>query len=181
MKKYASLLLLGLIFSCAKDSSDSQQTDKSNEMYGIIARELEYHSSFIEEKIDSISDQTTDSLKLRYIQYTTDNLAFNEKLSNDFLNSNNLKDYLPELESQFNQQTSEYKNRILEIAENPDFKKKINRVIDLRDITNREGQDIKYFQYIFSGKSGLESAVYLTLKENQILQLASEYLDTDRT
>ncbi|MEP6262808.1 MAG: hypothetical protein ABJ092_14625 [Gillisia sp.] len=180
MIKYASLILLGLILSCANDSSDSQQTDETNEMYHIIARELEYDSNFLQEKIDSISNQTTDSLKLRYIEYTGDYLKFNEKLIKDFHNSDNLKDDLPEFESQFDKQTLEYKNRILQIVENPDFKKKINRVIDLRDITNREGQDIRYFQYIFSGKSGLESAVYLTLKENQILKLTSEYLNPDR-
>lgn len=176
MKKITTLLILVLLFSCKDDSSNHQKVDKSHEMFGIITRQLEFENVYLEQEIDSISNQSTDSLELNFTKNTREYLVFLERLKKEFSSFDNAGGDLTELGNQFEKRTLGYKNNILKITENPNLENKIDRILDIKNVTNSEAQEIKFFTFIFSNKSGPASIAYLSLKENQILQITLDYL-----
>ena len=178
MKHFVIFLILTLSFSCKNDSDRDPKLDRSVEMFGIINLQLNQENDLLKGYIDSTSNLTNNTLELNYIDYTEQYLAFIENLKKQFAskNENEIRNFT-ELEKEFAQETYDYKNKILELTENQERINRLNNVLDIADITNENGEQIKFFNYIFENKSGAASITYLTLKENQLLQMTLDFLN----
>ena len=184
MKKFTFLILSLIISSCNLDQNSTTDADL---MLGILYSQTEetiiyvkddIHAKILRIDYDSISKlkiRKYDNLTKQYISYLRNiENQFFETTSNPFFEngaySEEGKGYL--------KKTNFYKNEILELIGDSQLKNSVNSKVGTYNIVAINGRELKHLDYIYDNTSRKGIALYLKLREKNILELEKDYINT---
>ncbi|MGJ8594225.1 MAG: hypothetical protein ACSHXF_16870 [Aquaticitalea sp.] len=204
--KYIKILLLFIfIHSCKTDTKPELQTDTERNdtfaMYGLLMEEFNYSNGILREQLtDDLTEKKLNeihSVKI-YDSLTKQYLNLLDQTYSELINSANIQDqtnYFGELSkksyvndyffvgsdysesgTEFVSKTENYRNGILELVTNKNLAKRINGILDTKDITNREGKQVKHLNYLYKDMPLISVLTFLKHKEKSVLEFENEYL-----
>ncbi len=197
MKHIKVLLLFIIICSC---KTDVEKNDHYS-MYVMLIDEFTYSNGILQEQItesltnrkltDISSVKTYDSLTKQYLNYldktysgliSSSNIKSQEDYSKEFSKTEHINDLFfvgndyGKVGTEFITQMDNYRNEIIKLIDNKNLAKRINGILDTRDITNREGKKVKHLNYQYKDMPLVSVLTFLKHKEKCVLEFENEYL-----
>ena len=197
MKKF-TLLLIPIIFSCTSNETQAKDDiiSECEAVYVVLTKENNKYCEYISEKLNESVISTDngdikryDSLTSAYVKLL-DSIGAAIKLNSSMILFKDEFDYSP-LGKNFIFRTKVYKQAIEEFADDENFKKRLNLVLNTNDVAIKQGDIannnennvrtlntvyVKYLDYYYKGFTANQCLAFISSKKRNLLEMEMEYI-----